>query len=109
MDFTDEHGEPLSECDLRELAAYADGSLDQSRSAAVARRIEQSPALAELVDGQLRALELVQASAVRAPASLRVAIDAARAPGRRRRRAVRAGGLAAAAAALAAGPVVPLP
>jgi hypothetical protein len=80
MGFTDEHGQPLSERDLRELAAYADGSLDPSRRAAIARRIEQSPALAELIDGQLRALEAVPPSAVRAPASLRVAIDAARAP-----------------------------
>jgi anti-sigma factor RsiW len=109
MDFTDEHGQPLSERDLRELAAYADGSLDQSRSAAIARRIEQSPALAELVDGQLQALEVVRASAVPAPASLRVAIDAGRAPAPRRRRVVRAGGLAAAAAALAAVLVISLP
>jgi hypothetical protein len=109
MGFTDEHGQPLSERDLRELAAYADGSLDQSRSAAIARRIEQSPAFAELIDGQLRALEAVQASAVRAPASLQVAIDAARAPAPRRPRVVRAGGLAAAAAALAAVLVIVLP
>jgi hypothetical protein len=109
MDFTDEHGQQLSERELRELAAYADGSLEQSRSAAIARRIEESPALAELVDGQLRALEFVQASAVPAPASLRVAIGAARAPAPRRRLAVRAGALAAAAAALAAVLVISLP
>jgi hypothetical protein len=109
MDFKDEHGQPLSERDLRELAAYADGSLDQSRSAAIARRIEQSPALAELIGGQLRTLEAVQASAVPAPASLRVAIDAARAPTPRRARVARAGGLTAAAAALAAALVIVLP
>ena len=109
VDFTDEHGQPLSERDLRELAAYADGSLEQARIAAIARRIEQSPALAELVDGQLRALEYVQASVVPAPASLRAAISAARAPASRRRLAVRGGALAAAAAALAVVLVITLP
>jgi hypothetical protein len=109
MDFKDEHGQPLSERDLRELAAYADGSLDQSRNAAIARRIERSPALAELIGGQLRTLEAVQASAVPAPASLRVAIDAARAPAPRRMRLIRGGSLAAAAAALAAVLVIVLP
>jgi hypothetical protein len=109
MDFADDNGQRLSERELRELAAYADGSLDSARSAAVAQRIEQSPALTQLLGDQLRALDAVHAAAAPAPSSLRIAIDGARAPSRRRSWLPRASALAAAAAALAAVLAVALP
>jgi hypothetical protein len=67
----------LSEQELAELCALADGTLPLERRAAVEARVSASPELRELVDRQRRALEAVQVLASeQAPASLRAAVEA---------------------------------
>lgn len=105
-DFTDEQGNRLSERELRELAAYADGSLDAKRGAEVARRIAQSPAIAQFVGDQVSAVDAVRAANVSAPVALRAAIESQRPAQRARLRLPRprialAAPLATAVAALA--------
>jgi ferric-dicitrate binding protein FerR (iron transport regulator) len=95
-------GERPTERELRELAAYADGSLDPARSAELADRITSSPALSRLLDDQLTALRQVRAATVPAPESLRAAIEAQRRAARPPRRVPRLAGAGALAIAVAA-------
>jgi anti-sigma factor RsiW len=80
----------LSERELADLAALADGSLPVERQAAVEAWVAASPELAELLDRQRRALSATQALAEEpAPEPLRAAVEAQReasAPRRRRTR-----------------------
>lgn len=101
----------LSEQEMAELCALADGTLPAERRAAVEARVAASPELQELVDRQRRAVTATQAVAGEpVPASLREAVEARRrALGRRRGSASRlvprlalAGGLAAALVAVLA-------
>jgi hypothetical protein len=64
----------LSEQELAELCALADGTLPPERRAAVEARVSASPELRELVDRQRRALEAIQALGSE-PASLRAAVE----------------------------------
>jgi anti-sigma factor RsiW len=92
----------LSEREIAELSALADGSLAPERLAAVEARVAASPELRELLDRQRRAVEATRALADDpVPESLRSPLEAHR---RRRRLAPRltlAGALAAAAVAAA--------
>jgi anti-sigma-K factor RskA len=93
-----------------ELAALADGSLEPERRAVLEARVAASPALADRLAEQERAVALLHAAAdeVDAPAGLRVRVEAERS--RRRIRAPRrlalAGVAAAAVAAVAIGVAV---
>jgi hypothetical protein len=90
---------------LSELSALADGSLDPSRRAAVEHWIASSPHLRSLYARERAAVDaLQQAAAERAPARLRLGINAQRGPGPARHRpkpayALLAGALAFAIAA----------
>ncbi len=95
----------------RELAAYADGSLDPGRRARVERAVSESPELQADVAAQRRALEAVaEVQQERAPAALRARIELARRPERRPTLSGRAGlavaGLGSAAMALAVALVI---
>jgi anti-sigma factor RsiW len=81
----------LTERELADLAALADGSLPVERRAAVEAWVAASPDLEELLNRQRRSLSATQALAEeRAPESLRAAVEAQReAPDSRRRRARR--------------------
>jgi hypothetical protein len=101
----------LSEPDLAELAAFADGTLPVERRAAVEARVASSPELQELLERQRRAVAATNALATEdAPASLQAAVEAdARGPRARRSRSRwfvarlgTAGALAAAIAIVAA-------
>jgi hypothetical protein len=87
------------EADVAELAALADGSLAPERRAALEAQVEGSPALADLLAEQQRAVALTQGAAeeVEAPAGLRRRVEAQRSepPARALRRLVLAGALAA--------------
>jgi hypothetical protein len=78
----------LTERDLRELAALADGSLTGSRRAQLERRVAASPHLQALVAEQRRAVAAVRAAQPTAPARLveRVSALGERRPARARRR-----------------------
>jgi hypothetical protein len=81
----DDHGQ----AELAELAALADGSLAPERRAALDARIAASPALADLLAEQQRAVALARGAAieVEAPAALRARIERgglSRRPARRR-------------------------
>jgi hypothetical protein len=95
------HGN-LSNAELAELAALADGSLPRAKQAAVAVAVERSADLRELLDEQRVAVAAVRALDAPAPASLRARLEATpRAPERRRARALRVGAALAATALLA--------
>ena len=87
------------EPDVAELAALADGSLAPDRRAALEAQVEGSPALADLLAEQQRAVALTQSAAeeVEAPAGLRRRVEAQRSepPARAPRRLVLAVALAA--------------
>jgi hypothetical protein len=100
----------LSERDMADLCALADGTLPEDRRAEVEARVAASPELQELLDRQRRSLARTAGLASEPmPESLREGVEAHRRPrrGRARRRPALlprlglAGGLAAAAAALA--------
>lgn len=98
----------LTEQQLADLAALADGSLDPARADAVRAAADADPALAAEYERQRRAVTLVRSAVadVQAPLALRERIEAerTRAPAPRRRRwwlpAAAAAGLGAVAAAL---------
>jgi anti-sigma factor RsiW len=101
----------LSEQELAELCALADGTLPAERRAAVEARVAASPELQELLDRQRRAVTATRALASEpAPASLREAVEAERGALARRRgpasrlvpRLAVAGALAAAVVAVLA-------
>ncbi len=87
----------------QELAALADGSLAPQRREQVRARADSSTELGVALAEQLRAVELMGAVDVRAPASLIRQVEALRGPARRKRRlaTVRVGFAAVAAAAVA--------
>jgi anti-sigma factor RsiW len=95
----------LSERELAELGALADGTLPPERVAAVEARVAASPELQELLERQRRAVAATRALASEpAPDSLRTSVEALRRRRAPRRRGLRlaprlaaAGGLAAAA------------
>jgi hypothetical protein len=100
----------LSDAELADLAAFADGSLPPARREQVAARIEGSPELRALVDEQRAAVDAVRALDVLAPASLRARLEADARPRRSPRRGrilALSGGLAAAAAVALALLVLP--
>src|SRR5262245_66316975 len=67
----------LSERELAELAAFADGSLPPERRAEVEARVAASPELLQLVERQRRTLAATQAlSAEDPPESLVATVDA---------------------------------
>jgi anti-sigma factor RsiW len=71
----------LSEQEIAELCALADGTLPSERRAAVAARVAASPELQDLVDRQRRAVTATQALASEpVPTSLREAVEARRRP-----------------------------
>jgi Anti-sigma-K factor rskA, C-terminal len=90
---------------VAELAALADGSIAPDRRAALEAQIAASPALADQLAEQERAVALLHGAgeAVDAPAGLKARLDAQRSPGGvRTPRRIALGGLAAAAVAAAA-------
>jgi len=90
---------------VAELAALADGSIAPDRRAALEAQIAASPALADQLAEQERAVALLRGAgeAVDAPAGLKARLEAQRSPGRvRTPRRIALGGVAAAAAAAAA-------
>jgi hypothetical protein len=94
----------LSEAELSELAAYADGSLTPAQSERVAARVERSPELRALIAEQRAAITAVREIDVRAPDRMHARLRAAptQAPPRPRHpRLALAGGLAAVAVAAA--------
>ena len=96
----------LSEQEIAEACAYADGTLPEARWAEVEARVLASPELTALVGRQRRALAATTALAEEpAPASLVRSIEAARRRPERRRRwrlALSAAGVVAAALAVMA-------
>ena len=91
----------LSDRELAELAALADGSLPDKRRAGAQARVDASPEVAALVADQRRALEAVRSAAPSAPERLRLRVERERrrrAPVARRRGAALAAGRTAAAA-----------
>lgn len=84
---------------MADLSALADGSLDPKRAETVSELIASSPALRERYEREQRAVAILhELRDDRAPHSLRVAVDAGRAP-RRRTRLFPVGALAATVAA----------
>ena len=76
----------LSEQEMAELCALADGTLPPERRAAVEARVAASPELQELLERQRRAVTATRALASEpAPASLREAVEARRVTLARRR------------------------
>jgi anti-sigma-K factor RskA len=96
--------------EVAELAALADGSVAPERRAALEAQIDASPALADRLAEQERAVALVRGAAdeVGAPAGLRARVDAQRSPRtvRAPRRLALAGVAAAAVAAVVIGVAV---
>jgi hypothetical protein len=92
-----------------ELAALADGSIAPDRRAALEAQIAASPALADRLAEQERAVALLRGAgqAVDAPARLKARLETQRSPGRvQTPRRVALAGVAAAAAAVAVALVV---
>jgi hypothetical protein len=93
-----------------ELAALADGSVASDRRAALEAQVAASPALADRLAEQERAVALLQGAGdeVEAPAGLRARLEAQRSPrtGRTPRRLALAGVAAATVAAVAIGVTV---
>jgi hypothetical protein len=76
----------LSEREMAELCALADGTLPAGRRSAVEARVAASPELQELLERQRRAVTATRALASEpAPASLREAVEARRRARERRR------------------------
>ncbi|MGH3083383.1 MAG: hypothetical protein ACRDNP_04870, partial [Gaiellaceae bacterium] len=98
----------LSERELAELAALADGTLPADRRAEVEARVAASPKLRELLEHQRQSVALTQALEADEPrASLQTNVEAlrwtrARTRGRRLAPRLTAVGLAVAAAVVAA-------
>jgi anti-sigma factor RsiW len=65
----------LSDAEIAELAAFADGSLPARRRRKVAAAVERSPELRALLDEQRAALAAVRAVDVPAPARLRARVE----------------------------------
>jgi anti-sigma factor RsiW len=65
----------LSDAEIAELAAFADGSLPARRRAKVAAAVERSPQMRALLDEQRAALAAVRAVDVPAPARLRSRVE----------------------------------
>jgi hypothetical protein len=103
----------LTEQQLAELSALADGTIDPARRAAVERWVAASPKLTDLYERERGVVEILHQarSTDRAPARLRARIEGQRpsAPVRARRRLVLGGALAGALAALALALVLILP
>jgi anti-sigma factor RsiW len=94
---------------VAELAALADGSIAPDRRAALEAEIAASPALADQLAEQERAVTLLRGAgeAVDAPAGLKARLEAQRSPARiRTPRSLVLGGVAVAAAAVAVAIVV---
>lgn len=92
--------EQLSDRELSELAAFADGSLPPSRRAQVSARVERSAELRALVEEQRWTLDAVGGLDVQAPERLRARVQPAGVHKERRPWSLAlGGGLAAAAAA----------
>jgi hypothetical protein len=95
---------------VAELAALADGSIAPERRAALEAQVAVSPALADRLAEQERAVALISGAGdeVEAPAGLRARLEAQRSPrtGRAPRRLALAGVAAAAVAAVAIGVAV---
>jgi|SRR5579884_3064376 len=88
---------------LAELSALADGTLDAGRAAQLRQQLDASPELRSRFEHQHQAvLALRSLTADRAPASLRLAIEARKRPAPARRGRLLYGGALAASAALAA-------
>jgi hypothetical protein len=100
----DENGH-RSDAELGELAAFADGSLVPPLRTLVAARVDASPELRALVDEQRRALTVVRALDVPAPARLRARVGVSR-PRARSWAGLRIPAFAAAALAVAAAVVL---
>jgi hypothetical protein len=105
------HEGPADPDEVAELAALADGSLASDRRAALEARVAASPAFADRLAEQQRAVALTRSAAakVEAPAGLRRRVEAERAaPRRRAPRRLAVVGVAAAAvvAAVAIGVAV---
>jgi anti-sigma factor RsiW len=97
----------LSEREIAELCALADGTLRAERVAAVEARVAASPELQELVERQRRAVTATRALATEpVPDSLRSSVEAHRRPADRRRCALQLAPRLALAGALAAVVVV---
>ena len=97
----------LSEREIAELCALADGTLPPERVAAVEARVAASAELQELVDRQRRALAATRVlESEPVPDSLRSSVEAYRRARAPRRRAVRFAPRLALASALAAAAVV---
>jgi hypothetical protein len=86
MSLRPRHGEQADPDEVAELAALADGSLTSDRRAALEARVAASPALADRLAEQRRAVALTRSDAaeVEAPAGLRRRIEAEHATPRRR-------------------------
>src|SRR5689334_2020124 len=105
MSLRPRQGEQADPDEVAELAALADGSLTSDRRAALEARVAASPALAERLAEQQRAVALTRSDAaeVEAPAGLRRRIEAEHAaPRRRTPRRLAVVGAAAAAVVVAA-------
>jgi anti-sigma factor RsiW len=97
----------LSERELAELSAFADGTLPPERMAAVEARVAASAELRELVDRQRRSLSATSALASEeVPESLRSTVDAHRRRRPSRRGSLRLAPRLALAVALAAAAIV---
>jgi len=79
----------MTDRDLRDVAALADGSLPERRRAAVEARVEASAELRELLSKQRAALTAVRGAAAPAPTTLRARVE--RLPRAGRERAARRG------------------
>jgi hypothetical protein len=103
-------GEDADACGAAELAALADGSVTPERQASLEAKVAASPALAERLAEQERAVALVRGAGddVDAPAGLRARLEAQRSPRTNRtpRRLALAGVAAAVVVAAAIGVTV---
>jgi hypothetical protein len=101
-----ERPEETTDRETEELARLADGTLPEARRRELEARVAASPALAERLEEQRRAHQLVRSVAVAAPAGLRERVAGARRRGEpRTRRLALPGAVAAAGAAAAVGVV----
>jgi anti-sigma factor ChrR (cupin superfamily) len=100
---------PDSKREAAELAAYADGSLPESRRAEMERRLARSPRLRALLAEQRKAIAATSSRREHAPAPLAEQVRSLRPPARRRRRGLAALALAGAVAAAVLAVVLALP
>ena len=100
----------LSPTQLAELSALADGTLDPARRQAVEAWIASSPELLDLYERERAAVDVLhRVAAERAPAGLRLRLEAQRVRPPRRSRAAGYGAVAGAIAAAALAVVLVLP